>query len=112
MERHFAAVAGPAAAAATTASAAAMLHKTIPNGMSTFSRMINRCYHITSIYNLGRATNFKGFRRQRDAATRSDFSSPLFRVRIQGSGIFQLLKELMFLRTPTSFLLLLTDDDL
>ena len=40
MERHSAAVAA-AVVAATTAPAAAMLHKTIPNGMSTFSRMIN-----------------------------------------------------------------------
>lgn len=70
MEGRFAAVVGAAVIeAATTDPAAAMLDQTSPNGMSTFSRMIDPLCHITSIYNLGRATNSKGFWRQRHSAT-------------------------------------------
>lgn len=46
------------------------------------------CWYITSIYTLGRATNFKGFQRQSNSATWRDFSPYLFRVWIQRSRIF------------------------
>lgn len=47
------------------------------------------CCHATSIYNLGRATDFKGFQRWRNCATWRDFGSHRLRVWIQGSRNLQ-----------------------